>query len=97
MLRMSREDALVVLENQLSYSGYLANSDYTLSDFLKDDTKTTYFLSGLFGRGFQLHKVFDDAGEMYLQYSQYPEYETAQSFAWVLNRNNDWKSYRIFS
>lgn len=94
MLEITVEDALSILDKQLSYSGYMS-STYTLADFLVDDTKDKYFLSGMFGRGFQLHKKYDAEGNMYLFYSQYPEYETVQSFAWVLNRNTEWSSYRI--
>lgn len=95
VLEITVDDALAILANQLSYSGYMMKDDYTLADFFADETNETYFLSGMLGRGFQLHKKYDADRNMYLFYSQYPEYETVQSFAWVLNRNKEWSSYRI--
>lgn len=88
------DQAAEILEEQLEEVGYIGREDYTLRDFLEDREAMVYILSGSFGRGFQLHKRYDDLG-MYLKYTQYPEYETSQSFAWVVNRNLEWTRYRI--
>jgi hypothetical protein len=90
---INKDELLRILESKLESIGYI-KSNYLIDNFLNDDKLLVFYLGGFLGKGFRITKYFDDYG-MYVKYSQYPEYETIQSFAWITNRNKELNKFRI--